>query len=44
MASANLDEVLSDQKPNSNKVGLGYVDSFGPSFSMASGSKTIFVF
>ena len=44
MASAKLDEVLSAQKPSFDKADLGYVDSFGPSFSMASGSKTIFVF
>ena len=43
MSSAKLDEVLSAQKPNSYKAGLGYVDSFSPFSSMASGSKTIFV-
>ena len=43
MSSAKLDEVLSAQKPNSNKTGLGYAVSSGPSFSTASGSKTIFV-
>ena len=43
MSSAKLDEILSAQKPSSNKVGLGYVDSAGPSSSTASGSKTIFM-
>ena len=43
MSSAKLDEVLSAQKPNFDKAGLGYVDSSGPSSSTASGSKTIFV-
>ncbi|KAL0010909.1 hypothetical protein SO802_006017 [Lithocarpus litseifolius] len=36
-------EVLSAQKPSSDKAGLGYVDSSGRSSSTASGSKTIFV-
>ena len=43
ISSAKLDEVLSAQKPGSDKIGLGYVVSFGPSSSMASGSKTVFV-
>ena len=43
MSSAKLDDVLSAQKPSSHKAGLGYVDSFGPSSSTASGSKTIFM-
>ena len=43
MSSANLDEVLSTQKPISDKTGLGYVVSSGPSSSTASGSKTVFV-
>ena len=43
MSSAKLDEVLSAQKPSSNKTGLGYVVSFSPSSSTASGSRTVFV-
>ena len=43
MSSAKLDEILSAQKPSSNKAGLGYVDSTGPSSSTASRSKTVFV-
>ena len=43
MSSAKLDEVLSAQKPSSDKTGLGYAVSFSPSFSTAFGSKTIFV-
>ena len=43
MSSAKLDEVLSAQKPSSDKIGLGYAISSGPSSSMASGSKTVFV-
>ena len=43
MSSAKLDEVLSAQKPSSDKTGLGYVVSSGPSFFTASGSRTIFV-
>ena len=42
-SSAKLDEILSAQKPSSNKAGLGYVDSAGPPSSTASRSKTIFV-
>ena len=43
MSSAKLDEVLSAQKPSSNKTGLGYVVSSGPSSSTAFGSRTVFV-
>ena len=43
MSSAKLDEILSAQKPSSDKTGLGYAVSSNPSSSMASGSKTIFV-
>ena len=43
MASAKLDEVLSAQKPSSNKTSLGHAVSSGPSSSTASGSKTVFV-
>ena len=43
MSSATIDEVLSTQKPSSDKDDLGYVDSSGPSSSTASGSKTIFM-
>ena len=43
MFSAKLDEVLSAQKPSSDKTGLGYAVSFGPSFSTASGSRTVFM-
>ena len=43
MSSAKLDEVLSAQKPISDKIGLGYVVSSSPSSFMASGSKTVFV-
>ena len=43
MSSAKLDEVLSAQKPSSNKTGLGYAVSFGPSSSTTSGSKIVFV-
>ena len=43
MSSAKLDEVLSVQKPSSNKTGLGYVVSSGPFSSTASGSRTVFV-
>ena len=41
MSSAKLDEVLSAQKPSSDKTGLEYVVSSSPS-SMASGSRTEF--
>ena len=43
MFSAKLDEVLSAQKPNSDKIGLGYVAFSDPFSSMASGSRTVFV-
>ena len=43
MSSAKLDEVLSVQKPISDKIGLGYAVSSSPSSSMTSGSKTVFV-
>ena len=43
MSSAKLDEVLSVQKPISDKIGLGYAVSSGPSSSMTSGLKTVFV-
>ena len=43
MFSAKLDEVLSAQKPSFDKTGLEYAVSFGPSSSMAFGSKTVFV-
>ena len=43
MSSAKLDEVLSAQKPSSDKTGVGYVDFFGPSSSTASRSKTVFM-
>ena len=43
MSSAKLDEVLSAQKPGSDKTGLGYVVSSGPSSSTTSGLKTVFV-
>ena len=41
--SAKLDEVLSAQKPNSNKTGLGYAVFSSPSSSTAFGSRTVFV-
>ena len=43
MFSAKLDEVLSAQKPNSNKTGLGYAVFSSPSSSTAFGSRTVFV-
>ena len=43
MSSAKLDEVLSAQKPSSNKASLGYVDSSDSSSSTASRSRTVFV-
>ena len=43
MYSAKLDEVLSAQKPSSDKTGLGYDVSSGPSSCMASGSMTVFM-
>ena len=43
MSSAKLDEILSAQKPSSDKTGLGYVVSSSPSSSTASESRTVFV-
>ena len=43
MSSAKLDEVLSAQKPSSDKTSLGYAVSSIPSSSIASGSKIVFV-
>ena len=43
MSSAKLDEVLSAQKPSSDKTGLGYAISSRPSSSTASRSRTVFV-
>ena len=43
MSSAKLDEVLSAQKPSSDKTGLGYVVSSGPFSSTAYGLRTVFV-
>ena len=43
MSSAKLDEVLSAQKPSSNKTSLGYAVSSDPPSSMAFGSRTVFV-
>ena len=43
MSSAKLNEVLSAQKPSSDKTGLGYAVSSGPSSSTASRSKTVFI-
>ena len=43
MSSAKLDEVLSAQKPSCDKTGLGYVVPSGPSSSMTSGSRIVFV-
>ena len=43
MSSVKLDEVLSAQKPSFDKTALGYAVSSGPSSSMGSGSKTVFV-
>ena len=42
MSSAKLDEVLSAQKPNFDKTGLGYVVSSSPSSSTASRSRIVF--
>ena len=42
-SSAKLDEVLSAQKPSSDKIGLGYAVSSGPFSSTASGPMTVFV-
>ena len=43
MSSVKLDEVLSAQKPSSNKTGLRYAISSSPSSSTASGSRTVSV-
>ena len=43
MSSAKLDEVLSAQKPSSDKTGLGYAVSSDPFSSTASRSITVFV-
>ena len=43
MSSAKLDEVLSAQKPSSDKTSLGYAVFSGPSSSTTSGSRTVFV-
>ena len=43
MSSTKLDEVLSAQKPSSDKTGLGYVVSSGPFSSTAYGLRTVFV-
>ena len=40
---AKLNQVLSAQKLSSDKTNLGYVVSSGPSSSMASGSKIVFM-
>ena len=40
---AKLDEVLSAQKPSSDKTGLGYAISSSPFSSTASGSRTVFM-
>ena len=37
MSNAKLDDVLSAQKPNSDKTSLGYAVSFGPSSFTAFG-------
>ena len=43
MSSAKLDEVLSVQKPSSDKIGLGYAISSNPSSSTTSRSRIVFV-
>ena len=43
MSSAKFDEVLSAQKPSSNKTSLGYAVSSGCSSSTTSGSRIFFV-
>ena len=43
MSSAKLNQVLNAQKPSSDKTGLEYDVSSGPSSSTASGSRTVFV-
>ena len=43
MSSAKLDEILSAQRPSSNKTSLGYAISSSPFSSTASGSRTVFM-
>ena len=43
MSSTKLDKVLNAQKPSSDKTGLRYVVSSGPSSSTASRLRTVFV-
>ena len=43
MSSAELDEVLSAQKPSFSKTGLGYAVSSSHSSSMTSGSRIVFM-
>ena len=43
MSNAKLNEILSAQKPSSDKTGLGYVVSSNPSSSTASRSRIVFV-
>ena len=43
MSSAKFDEVLSAQKPNSDKTGLGDAVSSSPSYSTTFRSRTVFV-
>ena len=43
MSNEKLDEVLSAQKPNFDKTGLGYAVSSDPSSSTASRLKTVFI-
>ena len=43
MSSAKLNEILSAQKPSSDKTGLEYAVSSDPTSSTASRSRTIFV-
>ena len=43
MSSAKLDEVLSAQKPSSDKNGLGHAVFSSPFSSMASESRTVFM-
>ena len=43
MSSIKLDEVLSAQKPSSDKIGLGYAISSNPSSSTTSRSRIVFV-
>ena len=43
MSSTKFDEVLSVQKPSSDKTGLGYAISSGLSSSTTSGLRTVFM-